>query len=70
LADLPAMPDLVAQNCQLTLSGVSTSLRRLFASAAIWVGGDFEVAVGTIIADRPPHGSARALVSACGSYRG
>src|ERR1035437_536732 len=29
-----------------------------------------EVAVGTIIADRPPHGSARALVSASGSYRG
>jgi hypothetical protein len=31
LADLPAMPDLVAQNCQLTLSGVLTTLRRLFA---------------------------------------
>ena len=29
----------------------------------------FEVAVGTTIADRPPHGSARALISACGSYR-
>ena len=29
-----------------------------------------EVAVGTIIADRPPHRSARALVSACGSYLG
>src|SRR5262252_3235665 len=28
------------------------------------------VAVGTTIADRPPHGSARALISACGSYRG
>jgi hypothetical protein len=28
------------------------------------------VAVGTTIADRPPQGSARALVSACGSYRG
>src|SRR5215471_2251099 len=30
----------------------------------------FKVAVGTTIADRPPHGSARALISACGSYRG
>jgi hypothetical protein len=29
-----------------------------------------EVAVGTIIADRPPHRSARALISACGSYLG
>jgi hypothetical protein len=29
-----------------------------------------EVAVGTIIADRPPHRSARALTSACGSYLG
>jgi hypothetical protein len=29
----------------------------------------FAVAVGTTIADRPPHGSARALISACGSYR-
>ena len=28
-----------------------------------------EVAVGTTIADRPPRGSARALISACGSYR-
>jgi uncharacterized protein (DUF427 family) len=28
------------------------------------------VAVGTIIADRPPHRSARALISACGSYLG
>jgi hypothetical protein len=28
-----------------------------------------EVAVGTVIADRPPRGSARALISACGSYR-
>ena len=28
------------------------------------------VAVGTTIADRPPRGSARALVSARGSYRG
>jgi hypothetical protein len=27
------------------------------------------VAVGTTIADRPPRGSARALISACGSYR-
>ena len=26
LADLPAMPDLVAQNCQLTLSGVSDNV--------------------------------------------
>jgi hypothetical protein len=32
--------------------------------------GHFEVAVGTTIADRPPHRSARALISACGSYRG
>ena len=31
--------------------------------------GPFTVAVGTTIADRPPHGSARALISACGSYR-
>jgi hypothetical protein len=31
---------------------------------------DDEVAVGTTIADRPPHSSARALLSACGSYRG
>jgi len=30
----------------------------------------FEVAVGTTIADRPPQRSTRALVSACGSYRG
>jgi hypothetical protein len=29
-----------------------------------------EVAVGTIIADRPPHRSVRALVSAYGSYLG
>jgi hypothetical protein len=29
-----------------------------------------EVAVGTIISDRPPHRSARALISACGSYLG
>jgi hypothetical protein len=29
-----------------------------------------KVAVGTIIADRPPHRSARALISACGSYLG
>jgi mannonate dehydratase len=28
------------------------------------------VAVGTIISDRPPHRSARALISACGSYLG
>ena len=28
-----------------------------------------EVAVGTTIADRPPHRSARALISACGSYQ-
>ena len=28
-----------------------------------------EVAVGTTIAGRPPHRSARALISACGSYR-
>ena len=28
------------------------------------------VAVGTIIADRPPHRSARALISACGCYLG
>jgi hypothetical protein len=28
-----------------------------------------KVAVGTTIADRPPRGSARALISACGSYR-
>jgi ParB family transcriptional regulator, chromosome partitioning protein len=32
--------------------------------------GFSEVAVGTIIADRPPHRSARALISACGSYLG
>jgi len=29
-----------------------------------------EVAVGTIIADRPPHRSVHALISAYGSYRG
>ena len=29
-----------------------------------------EVAVGTIIADRPPHRSVRALISAYGSYLG
>ena len=29
-----------------------------------------EVAVETIISDRPPHRSARALISACGSYLG
>jgi MerR family transcriptional regulator, copper efflux regulator len=29
-----------------------------------------KVAVGTTITDRPPHSSARALISACGSYRG
>ena len=28
------------------------------------------VAVGMIISDRPPHRSARALISACGSYLG
>src|SRR5882762_9526626 len=28
------------------------------------------IAVGTVIADRPPHGPGRALVSASGSYRG
>jgi hypothetical protein len=28
-----------------------------------------KVAVGTTIAGRPPHRSARALISACGSYR-
>jgi len=33
-------------------------------SAPCWV------AVGTIISDRPPHRSARALISACGSYLG
>jgi hypothetical protein len=31
---------------------------------------DSEVAVGTTIADRPPHRSVRALISAHGSYRG
>ena len=29
-----------------------------------------EIAVGTIIADRPPRGPGRALISASGSYRG
>src|SRR5438552_220145 len=29
-----------------------------------------EIAVGTIIADRPPHGPGRALISASGSYLG
>jgi hypothetical protein len=29
-----------------------------------------EIAVGTIIADRPPHGPGRALLSASGSYLG
>jgi hypothetical protein len=29
-----------------------------------------KVAVGTIIADRPPHRSVRALISAYGSYLG
>jgi hypothetical protein len=29
-----------------------------------------EIAVGTIIADRPPRGPGRALVSASGSYLG
>jgi hypothetical protein len=29
-----------------------------------------EVAVGTIIADRPPHRSVRALIGAYGSYLG
>ena len=33
-------------------------------------GNVYLVAVGTIITDRPPHRSARALVSACGSYLG
>jgi hypothetical protein len=33
-------------------------------------GGQLTVAVGTTIADRPPQRSARALLSACGSYRG
>jgi len=28
------------------------------------------IAVGTIIADRPPHGPGRALISASGSYLG
>ena len=31
---------------------------------------DCEIAVGTTIADCPPHGPGRALLSASGSYRG
>jgi hypothetical protein len=48
-------PFIPNNSCLLFLSGAS---------------GRAAVAVGTTIADRPPHGSARALVSACGSYRG
>src|ERR1700730_17114239 len=33
-------------------------------------GGSIEIAVGTIIADRPPRGPGRALLSASGSYLG
>ncbi len=31
---------------------------------------DHEVAVGTLVTQRPPHGSGLALISASGSYRG
>ena len=31
---------------------------------------DDEIAVGTVIADCPPRGPGRALISASGSYRG
>ncbi len=43
---------------------------RLDRRSVFRLGPVNEVAVGTTIADRPPHRSARALISACGSYRG
>jgi hypothetical protein len=49
---------------------ILTPTGRKAITLRISVPGHFEVAVGTIIADRPPHRSARALISACGSYRG
>jgi hypothetical protein len=45
-----------------------TGMADLFA-ATLQAEHALAVAVGTNIADRPPHGSARALLSACRSYR-
>jgi len=50
-----------------------TLLRRPMGWAlASWVTGDNsrQIAVGTVIADCPPHGPGRALISASGSYLG
>ena len=37
---------------------------------SLWRPGRHDVAVGTPVAQRPPRGSVRALISAHGSYRG
>jgi hypothetical protein len=52
---------LAASHCQLAITGQCT-----FPGPVVLE----TVAVGTIIADRPPHRSVRALVSAYGSYLG
>jgi hypothetical protein len=51
--------------CRHPAQCAAPATRRLLYSSVV-----NEVAVGTIISDRPPHRSARALISACGSYLG
>jgi len=71
-AILPLWPTAPSRHClDEKLGGCFRIARDTPAIRAFGVtGGPAEVAVGTIIADRPPHRSVRALISAYGSYLG
>ena len=64
------LPIIQAPNARSALSDMIVAVSQAGGLGRLQADALFEVAVGTIISDRPPHRSARALISACGSYLG
>ena len=62
--DLRALPAMTFES----RSGCSIDGQATLPFLSVVLGSSWPVAVGTTIADRPPHRSVRALISAYGSY--